>query len=84
MVYLDVKKEGYEVVNEKDMEVFLPSEGEKQEVYVEIILCKKGYLEAARKKYYEITNDYIQKIYYNKALTLLFHLHFLLKSILFI
>lgn len=50
LVYIEVAKQEYELVNKKEMELFLPNEKQKQEIQLEIILCKKGYLEQARKK----------------------------------
>ena len=61
--HIKVDKTGYELVNKKEMDLNLPNETEKQEQELEIILAKKGYLNEARVKYYEIAEDYIRRKY---------------------
>ena len=63
LVYLEAEKKGYEVVNEKAMQIFLPDAKENQIMNLDIILCKEGYLEQARIKYYKITDKYIKAEY---------------------
>lgn len=61
LVYIEAQKEGYELVNKKEMQLFLPDASQDQKMQLEIILCKKGYLDQAKIKYYEITEKYIKK-----------------------
>ncbi|MEL6626620.1 MAG: tetratricopeptide repeat protein, partial [Bacteroidota bacterium] len=50
----EIRKNGYELVNRKDFEVTKISNGER--LGVDIILAKEGYVDAAKKEYYEVSD----------------------------
>jgi len=52
-VFVKAKKQGFELVNEKAMRLYLPNSEEEQTIQLEIILCKAGYLDQARTAYYK-------------------------------
>jgi tetratricopeptide (TPR) repeat protein len=68
VVVLDMKKEGYVIVNAKEMQTQIPEQNNPK--VHKMIICKKEVLELARKEYYNITEDYIKKEY-NKKLNAL-------------
>lgn len=57
-VFLEIKKEGYEIVNEKDLHTILRADQEKQ---IKIYMCVKGMLAQNRMKYYNIAESNILK-----------------------
>lgn len=60
-VYIKAQKKGYELVNETEMDLYLPNAEQEQNIQLEVILCEAGYLDQARTDYYKITNTYIKK-----------------------
>lgn len=64
-VLITAQKDGWQVVNPKELITNLPEKS--NESSMKITVCKAGYLEKARKEYYEITDSYITREY-NKQL----------------
>ena len=60
-VLISAKKESWQVVNPKELNTILPAKAEAAPM--KITVCKAGYLEKARKEYYDITDSYITKEY---------------------
>ncbi|MEI9944287.1 MAG: tetratricopeptide repeat protein [Chitinophagaceae bacterium] len=60
-VLISAQKEGWQVVNPKELNTILPEKPDA--LPLKITVCKAGYLENARKEYYKITDDYIVKEY---------------------
>ena len=58
----DVYKKGMELVNEKEVEEWVASE----DIVYKIVLCNKGYIESARRKFYNIGRNNYQKNYSQK------------------
>lgn len=59
-IILKIRKEGYEVVNHKDLYTHLRADGEEQ---LSVYMCPKGELAVRRIKYYNIQEQYITKRY---------------------
>lgn len=59
MMNIRIKKNGYEIVNDKEIKEWIVSE----DIIYKVILCPEGYLEANRRKYYEIGINIYQTRY---------------------
>ncbi|MEI9944288.1 MAG: tetratricopeptide repeat protein [Chitinophagaceae bacterium] len=64
-VLINAQKEGWQVVNPKELNTILPEKPDA--LSLKITMCKAGYLENAKKEYYQITDNYIVKEF-NKRL----------------
>jgi tetratricopeptide (TPR) repeat protein len=60
-VVIRPEKQGWELVNEKEMKTFIPAKPDESPL--KIILCKAGTLAAAKKEYYKVADPYIQQQY---------------------
>lgn len=59
IVGIDVRKSGMEIVNIKEVREWVVSD----QIIYKIVLCKQGYLDESRKKYYNLGKDYYQEKY---------------------
>lgn len=61
VLFQRISRKGYEVVNSKDIESWIAS----PELIYKIVMCKKGYLEESKMKYYNAGNLLYRKRYEN-------------------
>jgi tetratricopeptide (TPR) repeat protein len=67
-VIIEVQKDGWEVVNDKELQTLIPENASAK--LLKIILCKAGQLAESRLKYYNISKAYITRRYEEKIAVL--------------
>lgn len=59
---IQIYKKGMEIVNQKEVEQWVASE----DIFYKVVLCPQGYIEAARRKFYNAGKSHYQKEYDRK------------------